>query len=260
MIASNKLKQGLAAHRRQIGLWCSLANNVTAEIVAGSGFDWLLIDVEHSPNDLRSVMMQLQAMAPYPVEPIVRLPNADPSLIKQYMDIGARSLLLPCVDSVEEARAIVAATRYPLAGVRGVSLSQRANRYGRVANYHQNAERDTCVVVQIESLAAVEAAEAIASVDGVDALFVGPSDLSTSMGHLIRPAVDEVQQAIVSVAAAARRAGKPVGILAPVEDDALRYLELGYTMVGVGSDLGLLTSASDRIAKRFKQAEFELTR
>jgi 4-hydroxy-2-oxoheptanedioate aldolase len=235
-----------------------LANNVTAEIVAGSGFDWLLIDVEHSPNDLRSVMMQLQAMAPYPVEPIVRLPNNDASLIKQFMDIGARSLLLPCVDSVEEAKNIVAATRYPSAGIRGVSLSQRANRYGRVPNYHQNAERDICVVVQIESLDAVNAAEAIASVEGVDALFVGPSDLSTSMGYLIKPGVDVVQDAIVSVAAAARRAGKPVGILAPVEADAQRYLELGYTMVGVGSDQGLLTSASDQIAKRFKLPGLEL--
>ena len=258
MIPSNKLKEALAAHRRQIGLWCALANNVTAEIVAGSGFDWLLIDVEHSPNDLRSVMMQLQAMAPYPVEPIVRLPNNDASLIKQFMDIGARSLLLPCVDSVEEAKNIVAATRYPSAGIRGVSLSQRANRYGRVPNYHQNAERDICVVVQIESLDAVNAAEAIASVEGVDALFVGPSDLSTSMGYLIKPGVDVVQDAIVSVAAAARRAGKPVGILAPVEADAQRYLELGYTMVGVGSDQGLLTSASDQIAKRFKLPGLEL--
>lgn len=254
MIPSNKLKQALAENRQQIGLWCSLANNVTAEIVAGSQFDWLLIDVEHSPNDLRSVMAQLQAMAPYPVEPIVRLPHADPILIKQYMDIGARSLLLPSVDSVEQAKNIVAATRYPAGGTRGVSISQRANRYGRVPNYHQNAERDICVVLQIESPAAVIAAEEIARLDGVDALFVGPSDLSTSMGYLIQPGIDEVQDAIVSVHAAARRAGKAVGILAPVEADARRYLELGYTMVGVGSDQGLLTSASDQLAKRFKSA------
>ncbi|NYT66694.1 HpcH/HpaI aldolase/citrate lyase family protein [Alcaligenaceae bacterium] len=252
MIPSNSLKQALAQNRKQIGLWCSLGSNITAEIVAGSGFDWLLIDVEHSPNDLRSVLVQLQAMAPYPLEPIVRLPNADPILIKQYMDIGARSLLIPSVDSAEEAKNIVAATRYPLGGIRGVSISQRANRYGRVANYHQNAERDICVVVQIESAAAVNAAQAIAEVEGVDALFVGPSDLSTSMGHLIQPGVEEVQAAIVSVHAAARRAGKPVGILAPVEADALRYLEMGYTMVGVGSDQGLLTSAADKLACRYK--------
>ena len=254
MIRGNKLKQALAENRQQIGLWCSLANNVTAEVVAGSGFDWLLIDVEHSPNDLRSVLVQLQVMASYDVEPIVRLPCADPILIKQYMDIGVRSLLLPNIDSAEEAKAIVAATRYPQGGIRGVSVSQRANRYGRVANYHQNAERDICVVLQIESQAAVDAAQAIAAVDGVDAIFVGPSDLSSSMGYLLQPRVDAVQEAIVSVHAAARRAGKAVGILAPVKADAQRYLELGYTMVGVGSDLGLLTSASDQLAKDFKQA------
>lgn len=253
MIPSNKLKQALAENRRQIGLWCSLANNVTAEIVAGSGFDWLLIDVEHSPNDLRSVLAQLQAVAPYPLEPVVRLPNADPILIKQYMDIGARSLLLPNVDSAEEARQIVAATRYPQGGIRGVSLAQRSNRYGRIPNYHQQAERDICVVVQIESPAAVQAAEDIAAVEGIDALFVGPSDLSSNMGHLIQPQVEEVQQAIASVHAAARKAGKPVGILAPVEADAQRYLELGYTMVAVGTDQGLLIKASDQLAQRFKE-------
>lgn len=254
MIPSNKLKQALAENRRQIGLWCSLASNITAEIVAGSGFDWLLIDVEHSPNDLRSVLAQLQAVAPYPVEPIVRLPHAEPILIKQYMDIGVRSLLLPNVGSAEEARNIVAATRYPMGGIRGVSLAQRANRYGRVQNYHAEAEQNICVVVQIESPAAVQAAEDIAAVDGVDALFVGPSDLSTNMGHLIQPQVDAVQQAIVSVHTAARKAGKAVGILAPAEADAQRYLQLGYTMVGVGSDQGLLIKASDQLASRFKTA------
>ncbi len=252
MIADNTLKRGLAEHRRMIGLWCSLANNITAEIVAGSGFDWLLIDVEHSPNDLRSVLMQLQAVAPYPVEPIVRLPHTDTALIKQYMDIGARSLLLPCVDTPEHARQIVAATRYPLRGTRGVSISQRANRYGRVPNYHQTAEENICVVVQIETPQAVAAAYDIAAVDGVDALFIGPSDLSTSMGHLIKPGEPAVQDAIAAVVEAGRRAGKPVGILAPMEADARRYLEMGITMVGVGSDQGLLTSASDQLAKRFK--------
>lgn len=251
MLPPNRLKAALAANRRQIGLWCSLASNVTAEIVAGAGFDWLLIDVEHSPNDLRSVMSQLQAMAPYPVEPVVRLPVAETRLIKQYLDIGARSLLLPNVESVDEARAIVAATRYPGRGVRGVSVSQRANRYGRVKDYHQQADRELCVVVQIESPAGVAVAADIAALDGIDALFVGPSDLSTNMGHLLQPGLAEVQEAIVAAHAAARRAGKASGILAPIEADARRYLEIGFTMVGVGSDQGLLASASDALAQRF---------
>lgn len=252
MQTNNPFKRALAENRRQIGLWCSLASNVTAEVVAGAGFDWLLLDIEHSPNDLRSVLAQLQAVAPYPLEPIVRLPVADPVMIKQFLDIGARSLLLPNINSVEEARAMVAATRYPPHGMRGVSVSQRGNRYGRVPNYHQNAHLDICLVLQIESPDAVQAAEDIAAIDGVDALFVGPSDLSTNMGYLVQPNVEEVQQAILSVEAAARRQNKATGILAPVNADAQRYLEAGFTMVGVGSDQGLLASAADALAARFK--------
>lgn len=252
MSGSNSLKLALAENRRRIGLWCTLSNNITAEIVAGSGFDWLLIDVEHSPNDLRAVLTQLQAVAPYPVEPVVRLPNADPVLIKRYLDIGARSLMLPDIHSVEQARHMVAATRYPTRGIRGVSASHRASRYGRVTDYHRRAEQDLCVILQIESSAGVHAAGDIAAVDGVDALFVGPSDLSTNMGHLLQPNVPEVQEAIESVLGAARREGKAVGILAPVQADAMRYLELGYAMVGVGIDQSLLVKAADQLAARFK--------
>lgn len=254
MQSNNPFKIALAENRRQIGLWCSLASNVSAEVVAGAGFDWLLLDIEHSPNDLRSILAQLQAVAPYPVEPIVRLPVCDPVLIKQFLDLGARSLLLPNINSVEEARAAIAATRYPPHGMRGVSVASRANRYGRVRNYHENAHNDICMVLQIETPAAVQAAEAIAAIDGVDALFVGPSDLSTTMGHLVQPAVDEVQRAILSVHAAARRQNKAAGILAPVNADAQRYLDAGFTMVGVGSDQGLLVKAADDLAARFKTA------
>lgn len=248
----NTLKQALAQNRRQIGLWSSLASNLTAEIIAGSGFDWILFDVEHSPNDLRTILMQLQAAAPWQVEPIVRPPHADPILIKQYLDIGVRSLLLPNINSAAEAQAMVAATRYPPLGMRGISVASRANHFGRIANYHQRADDQICLILQIESPAAVDAAEAIAATPGVDAIFVGPSDLSATMGHMLQPGMPVVQDAIVTALEAARRAGKAAGILAPVEADARRYLELGYTMVGVGSDQGLLVKASDALARKFK--------
>lgn len=252
-MSRNPLKTALADHRRQIGLWSTLANNITAEIVAGAGFDWLVLDGEHSPNDLRSILMQLQAVAPYPVEPIVRPPHADPVLIKQYLDIGARSLLLPNINSAQEAHAMVAATRYPPRGIRGVAVAPRANRFGRTPNYHVTADDDICLILQIESADAVQAADAIATIDGVDALFVGPSDLSANMGYLLKPDVQPVQDAITAVCTAARNANKAAGILAPIEADAQRYLTLGYTMVGVGSDQGLLSNACDRLAQHFKQ-------
>lgn len=252
MRSPNPLKQALAQQQRQIGLWCSLGHNITIEIVAGSGFDWLVLDMEHSPNDFRSVLTQLQVVAAYPTEAVVRLPDGNPTRIKQYLDIGARSFVFPNVNSAEEAAALVAATRYPTqGGIRGVSLAQRANRFGRIKDYHANAFNDICIIAQIETPEAVKAAENIAQVDGIDALFVGPSDLSTNMGHLIQPQQPDVQEAIVHVQQSAQRAGKPVGILAPAQKDAEHYLSLGYTLMAVGSDQGLLIAASDQLAKTF---------
>ncbi|TAM85951.1 MAG: 2-dehydro-3-deoxyglucarate aldolase [Candidimonas sp.] len=253
MIQANKLKQNLARNHRQIGLWCSLASNVTAEAVAGSGFDWLLIDGEHAPNDLRSIMAQLQAVAPYPLEPVVRLPSADPFLIQQYLDVGARAIMIPDVRTAAGAAAIIAATRYPPRGVRSVSTSIRANRYGHVPNYHANADQDICMILQIESPEGAANAEAIAAVDGVDALFIGPADLSTNMGHFIQPGHDDVQKAMIAIRDAARRRNKAVGILAGAIADAERYLKLGMALVAVGSDQGLLTKASDQLAQHFRQ-------
>lgn len=253
MIKPNHFKAALAKNQRQYGLWCSLASNITTEILAGSGYEWLTIDTEHSPYDMFSVLSQLQAIAPYAVEPLVRLPNFDTTLIKQFLDIGARSLVLPNVESAEQAAAIVSATRYPPHGIRGVSAVQRANRYGRVPGYAQNAVNDICLIMQIESPAGVTAAEEIASVDGVDALFVGPNDLAATMGFLGRSSETAVQAAIASVAAATRRAGKAAGILAPLEEDARRYIEVGYSMVGIGTDQGLLVRASDDLRKKFKE-------
>ncbi len=197
-------------------------------LLAGSGYDWMNIDMEHSPNDLHSVLAQLQAIAPYEVEPVVRLVRFDKDLVKQYLDLGVRTLMLPNIDSVDQAQAIVQATRYAPRGVRGVAGQQRANRWGRVKGYHANAEQQLCIVVQIESPAGVAQAGAIAAVDGIDALFVGPNDLAAAMGHMGNPSEPSVQAAIAEVQAKVTQAGKPTGILAVVEADAQRYIAQGY--------------------------------
>jgi 4-hydroxy-2-oxoheptanedioate aldolase len=249
---ANPLKAAVMAGRPHIGVWCSLASALTTEIVAGSGAGWLLIDGEHSPNDLRSIMAQLQVAAAFPCEAVVRLPSDDPNLIKQAMDIGARSLMIPNVRTAGQARAIVAAMTYAPGGFRGFSVGHRANAFGRIAGYHANARAQQLLAVQIEDEAGVANAADIAAVEGVDVLFVGPGDLSTNMNAMGNPNAAPVQEAIRSVRRAAAAAGKASGILAPVKADADRYLTDGFTMVAVGSDLGLLARGSDALIASFK--------
>ncbi|WP_434724105.1 HpcH/HpaI aldolase family protein [Mesorhizobium sp. RIZ17] len=249
----NSLKAAVQAGRAHIGVWCSLASALTTEIVAGSGAGWLLIDGEHSPNDLRSIMAQLQVAAAFPCEAVVRLPSDDPNLIKQALDVGARSLMIPNVRTAEQARAIVAAMTYAPGGFRGFSVGHRANAFGRIAGYHAKAREQQLLAVQIEDGTGVANAAEIAAVDGVDVLFVGPGDLSTSMGAMGNPGADHVQEAISSVRKAAASAGKASGILAPVKADADRYLADGFTMVAVGSDLGLPARGSDALIASFNR-------
>jgi len=249
----NSLKAAVQAGRAHIGIWCSLASALTTEVVAGSGAGWLLIDGEHSPNDLRSIMAQLQVAAAFPCEAVVRLPSDDPNLIKQALDIGARSLMIPNVRTAEQARAIVAAMTYAPGGFRGFSVGHRANAFGRIAGYHAKAREQQLLAVQIEDETGVANAAGIAAVDGVDVLFVGPGDLSTNMGAMGNPGAKHVQDAISSVRKAASSAGKASGILAPVKADADRYLADDFTMVAVGSDLGLLARGSDALIASFNQ-------
>ncbi|MBZ9986926.1 2-dehydro-3-deoxyglucarate aldolase [Mesorhizobium sp. BH1-1-5] len=249
----NSLKAAVQAGRAHIGIWCSLASALTTEIVAGSGAGWLLIDGEHSPNDLRSIMAQLQVAAAFACEAVVRLPSDDPNLMKQALDVGARSLMIPNVRTAEQARAIVAAMTYAPGGFRGFSVGHRANAFGRIAGYHAKAREQQLLAVQIEDEAGVANATEIAAVEGVDVLFVGPGDLSTNMGAMGNPGAKHVQEAISSVRKAAASAGKASGILAPVKADADRYLADGFTMVAVGSDLGLLARGSDALIASFNQ-------
>ncbi|MEV4774028.1 HpcH/HpaI aldolase/citrate lyase family protein [Microbacterium sp. LTA6] len=235
-----------------VGMWVCSASPLLAEVAAGSGLDWLLIDMEHSATTLESVQMQLQAVAAYPITPLVRVPSNDTVTIKQILDLGAQNLIVPMVSSVDEARAAVAATRYPPLGVRGVgSALARSARWNRVDGYLQDASQYTSLTVQIETTAGVEAAADIAAEDGVDAIFVGPSDLAASMGLLGQQTHPDVVAAVERVFAAAKAAGTPVGVNAfdPTAADA--YLAAGADFVAVGADVALLARASEALAARF---------
>lgn len=244
--------QSLDSDRVQVGMWVSSGSAYCAEICAGSGLDWLLIDAEHSPNDLLSILAQLQAVAPYPVHPVVRPPVADPVVIKQLLDIGVENLLVPMIDSAAAARHVVEATRYPPRGVRGVgSALARASRWNRIPRYLSSADHGISVVVQIESAAALGEIEAIATVDGVDAVFIGPADLAASLGHLGEPDHPEVVARIDEAIRTAAGAGTAVGVNAFDETRARRCIELGCRFVLVGADVTLLARGSEALAARF---------
>jgi 4-hydroxy-2-oxoheptanedioate aldolase len=250
----NAFKHALAAGKLQIGLWSSLCSNIGAEIISDSGFDWILLDTEHSPNEIPGLLSQLQALQRGPTTPIVRPAWNDPVLIKRVLDIGAQSVLLPYVQTPEEARRAVAAVRYPPAGIRGVAATPRASRFGRVKDYLRKADAEMCVLLQVETRAAFDQLEAIAAVEGVDGIFIGPADLSASFGHLGNPQHPEMQNHLEQAARRLKAAGKPAGILTGNEDEARRYIDWGYTFVAVGTDTVLLARAADSLASKFKKS------
>ena len=248
----NPFKQALAAGRTQIGLWCSLASHYAIEAVAPAGFDWLLLDTEHSPNDLESLLTQLQAAAAYPSHPVVRVPWNDMVNIKRVLDIGAQSLLIPMVDTAEQARAAVSYTRYPPGGVRGLAGTTRATRFGRVKDYFTRCAEEICVLVQIETRAGLDKLEAIAGVKGVDGVFIGPADLAAGLGHLGDMGHPEVRNAIEDAIRRIRACGKAPGLIAGDDAQSRRYLELGCLFVAVGQDLSLLARQTEKLAAAFK--------
>ncbi|TFZ01827.1 aldolase/citrate lyase family protein [Ramlibacter humi] len=252
----NPFKQALRERRAQIGLWQGLASAYTAEICAGAGFDWLLVDGEHSPNGLESILQQAQAIAGYPqTHAVARVPmghgHVGQMLIKQYLDLGIQSLLVPMVDTPEQAKELVRSMRYPPQGVRGMG-GARASRWGRYPNYPKEANEQVCLLVQVETREALANLDAIAAVEGVDGVFIGPSDLSASMGHVGNAAHPEVQAAIEDAFARINRAGKAAGILSIDEAASRRYLELGALFVAVGLDNNLLVKATSALAAKFK--------
>ena len=248
----NSFKRDLLAGKRLIGCWASLSSAISTEVLGLAGFDWLLLAGEHSPNDVISFIPQLMALKDSVSAPIVRPASNNVVEIKRLLDAGFYNFLVPFIETTEQASAAVAATRYPPQGVRGVSVSQRNNRYGTLPDYFKGINEQICVLVQIESRLGVAAANQIAAVPGVDCVFVGPSDLAAAYGHLGNPGHPEVQAAIAEVFAAGQAAGKPLGILAPAEADARRYLALGASFVGVGSDLGLFRNASQALCDRYR--------
>jgi 4-hydroxy-2-oxoheptanedioate aldolase len=233
-------------------LWCSLTSPIAAEVVAGSGFDWLLIDTEHSPNEVPIVLAQLQAITGGTASAVLRPAWNDPVLFKRWLDIGVQSFLVPWVQNADEARRAVEATRYPPEGIRGIAVAIRANNYGRVKDYARIANSEICVAVQLETRTALGNLEAIAAVEGIDALFIGPSDLAADMGHVGNSAHPDVRAAIDDAIDRIQSAGKAPGILAPVEADAHRWRERGVLMLAVGSDVGVLARQSEALAARFK--------
>ena len=252
----NLFKTAIAQRQPQIGLWLSLASAYSAEICAGSGFDWLLIDGEHAPNGISSVLAQLQAVAAYPqTQPLARLPVGDAALIKQHLDLGAQTLLIPMVDTPAQAAALVHACRYPQddgkGGIRGMA-GARASRWGRYPNYAKEANDRVCLLVQAETRTAIDNLDAIAAIDGVDGVFIGPADLSASLGHVGNPGHPEVQKVIEDAIKRILKAGKAPGILSVDEAQAQRYLSMGAVFVAVGLDTSILVRHSTALAARFK--------
>ena len=257
----NPFKQALQAGRRQIGFWLNLPNTTSAEIAAGAGFDWLLIDGEHTYHSLETILHQLQTIAAYPrTHAIARLPmghgHVGEMLIKQYLDLGVQTLLVPMVDTAEQAAAVVRAARYPapgsgLGGIRGMA-GARAARWGREPDYVQHANEQVCILVQAETRTALDNLEAIAGVDGVDGIFIGPADLSASMGHRGQPGHPEMQALMEDATRRIVRAGKAAGNLSPDEATARRYLDWGARFVAVGLDTNVLARETTRLANAFR--------
>jgi len=246
-IFPNKFKAALAAKQTQIGCWSALANPISAEVLGLAGFDWIVLDGEHAPNDVTTFIPQLMALKGS------HSATNEPIIIKRLLDIGFYNFLIPFVETAEEAEQAVASTRYPPEGIRGVSVSHRANMFGTVPDYLTESNKNITILVQIESQQGVDNVDAIAATNGVDGIFVGPSDLAAALGHLGNANHPDVQRAIQYIFERAKAHGKPAGILAPVEADARRYLEWGATFVAVGSDLGVFRSATQKLCDAFKK-------
>jgi len=250
----NRFKQALKDGRQQIGLWNSIPGPLVAEALAGCGFDWVVIDTEHAPTDVPDVLGMLQAMAPYPVSAVVRPAANDPVLIKRLLDFGAQTLILPYIQSAEEAQAAVAAVRYAPRGMRGVAGLTRASRFGAVPDYTRRADAEICLILQVETALALSRIEEIAATDGVDGLFIGPADLAASMGHpgaLDHPAVKAaIEDAIRRITAT----GKPAGILTSDAAFARACMGWGTRFTAVGMDIGLMLHAARGLAASYRSA------
>lgn len=248
----NAFKHALAQGKNQIGIWCSLCSPLGAEILGDAGFDWVLLDTEHAPNDAYQVMQLLQALSGSASTPIVRVAWNDAVLIKKLLDIGTQGILVPYVENEDEAARAVAAVRYPPRGVRGVAFANRATKFGRIGDYFAKAEGETCVLVQAETANALSRIEAMGKIDGLDGIFIGPADLAASMGHLGNPRHPDVRKAIDDAIRRIRKTGKAAGILTGHMEDAKEFIAAGANFCAVGNDTGLLVNATSALVKAFK--------
>ncbi|MBN4053784.1 2-keto-3-deoxy-L-rhamnonate aldolase [Haliea sp. AH-315-K21] len=251
-IPKNKFKAALQGDKRLFGIFLGIPNTSIAELCAGAGFDWLIIDGEHSPFDLQSIMAHLQAMAPYPVSAIVRPVEGQAAIIKQMLDIGAQSLLIPMVDTAEQAEQMVKACKYPPQGIRGLGTAMaRAAQWNRIPDYLHKANDEVCLIVQIETVTALENVDVISAVDGVDAVFIGPSDLSASMGYVGQQDHPEVVKAVCQAIASIKAAGKAAGVLAVKKELIDKYTEAGAKFIGVGVDTAIFSNATKKLAAEY---------
>ncbi|GAC1395277.1 MAG: 4-hydroxy-2-oxoheptanedioate aldolase [Mycobacterium sp.] len=250
---TNRWTERIGGGRPRFGMWLASGSAYVTEICAGSGIDWVLLDQEHAPNDVRTTLAQLQVLAAYPdVDVLVRPPSADPVFIKQLLDIGAQNIIVPMIDHPAAAAAAVATTRYPPEGIRGVgSALARASRWNRISDYLVTADAKVSLTVQVETVGGLEHLGDIAEVDGVDAVFIGPADLAASMGRLGRPEHPEVLSAIETALATIATHGKSAGVNAFNESVARRYLEVGASFVLVGADVALLARGAEELASRY---------
>jgi 4-hydroxy-2-oxoheptanedioate aldolase len=248
----NPFKRALQAGRRQIGLWSILSSHVTVEVLASAGFDWLVLDTEHAPNELPMVLSQLQATTGGTAHPVVRLPWNDAVEFKRYLDIGVQTCLVPYVETAEQAAAAVAAMRYPPRGVRGYSAASRAAGFGRIKDYHRLCEEELCLLVQVETRLGLTNLESIARTDGVDGVFIGPGDLSAALGQVGNLQHPDVLAVIEEAIGRIRACGRPAGILTGDEALIRRYLELGCAFIAVGSDVGILARGSEQLAAKYR--------
>lgn len=251
-IPANQFKQALRMNKPLFGLWQGIADTTCAEIGAGAGFDWLLIDGEHAPFDIKSIMAHLQAIAAYQIPAIVRPAEASPTLIKQLLDIGAQTLLIPMVENGEQAKQLVSAVRYPPQGNRGLGTSMaRAAKWNRVADYIHQANDNICLIVQVETASALTKLSEIVAIDGVDAVFIGPSDLSASMGYPGQAEHPKVVAAIEQALKTIIQAGKHAGVLAMSKELIENYIAQGASFIGIGVDTSLLVKATQQLASGY---------
>ena len=251
-VKTNLFLEAIRAGRPQLGLWVSMGSSLSAEIIAGADFDWVMLDMEHTHTELNELVGQLQVFDAHRTTSLVRPPWNDSVMVKRILDSGAPGLLFPMIQSVEEARAAVEACRYPPRGIRGVAGVHRGSGFGRMKDYFDRIEDETAILLQAETRAAVEQVEAYAEIDGVDGIFFGPADIATDIGHLAQPMHPDVWDLVLPAARKLIAKGVPVGTLVLDKDFAQKLLDEGFTFVAVGTDVALLKNASDALRGSFK--------